>query len=131
MKRRRLLKSAFFLGLGAWLSWPLYAFVQKKRFRPPIERRISRPLKPGDIVIEPEFVLFMTGKGPVAISRTCTHLGCRINYLEQEHIFLCPCHQSRFSQQGKYLAGPARKDLETYKVSTMENGQGVVVYMPR
>ncbi len=130
MKRRNLLKNAFFWLLGASLSWPLFAFVQKKRYRPPREQRISKNLKCGEFVVEPEFVLFETGNGPVAISRTCTHLGCRINYLEDKKIFLCPCHQSRFSQQGKYISGPAKKDLGTYKVAKMEDGQGFIVYLP-
>ena len=131
MNRRDLLKAWGGLILGGGLSWPLYAFIKTKRFRPPIERRISKQIKPGDIAVEPEFVLFGTDSGPVAVSRTCTHLGCRVNYLEKEGIFLCPCHQSRFSKEGKYLSGPARKDLAHFEVKVMEDGQGLVVFLPR
>lgn len=116
--------------VGAGLSWPLFAFIQKKRYRPPREQRISRQMKPGEFIVEPEFVLFDTADGLKAISRTCPHLGCRINYLEEKRIFLCPCHQSRFSHTGRYISGPAKKDLATFKVSPMENGQGVVVNLP-
>ncbi len=130
MKRRNLLKDAFFWGLGAVLSWPLFAFVQKKRYRPPREVRISRDLKTGEFIVEPEFVLFQSEKGPLAVSRTCTHLGCRVNYLPEKKIFLCPCHQSRFSPGGRYISGPAKKDLAVYKVTPMEDGHGVTVYLP-
>jgi len=131
MNRRELLRACGMLILGGGLSWPLYSFIKTKRFRPPMERRISRQLKPGDILVEPEFELFATDNGPTAVSRTCTHLGCRINYLEKEDMFLCPCHQSRFSRDGKYLSGPAKKDLAHFKVKVMGNGQGLVVFLPR
>jgi len=124
------LKSALFWLMGAVLSWPLFSFIDRRRYRPPREQRISMKLKPGQFVVEPEFVLFQTVNGPVAVSRTCTHLGCRINYLEDEKIFLCPCHQSRFTSKGRYISGPARKDLVTFRVSPMEDGQGVTVYLP-
>lgn len=131
MKRRNLLKAGIFFGLGASLSWPLYAFIEKKRYRPPLKRRITRKLEKGDIIIEPEFVLFETSSGPIAISRTCTHLGCRVNYLKDKKLFLCPCHQSKFSNTGKYISGPAKKDLFHFPVKPLENGKGVVVFMPR
>ncbi len=130
MKRRSLFKNAFFWVVGAGLSWPLSAFILKKRYRPPREQRISQQMKPGEFIVEPEFVLFDTAHGLKAISRTCPHLGCRINYLEEKKIFLCPCHQSRFSQTGKYISGPAKRDLGSFKVSPMENGRGVIVYLP-
>ncbi len=117
--------------LGALIGIPLVAFLKSQRFRPPVERRISKILKEDEFLIEPEFVLFESSEGPVAISRTCTHLGCRVNFLEEKSIFLCPCHQSRFSRMGRYLSGPAKKDLARFKVSTIENGQGYVVYIPR
>ena len=130
MKRRSLLKNALLWLLGALVSWPLFAFIHKKRYRPPREIRISRKIRPGEFVVEPEFVLFQTESGPMAVSRTCTHLGCRINYLEEKKIFLCPCHQSRFANTGRYISGPAKKDLTRFKVTPMEDGQGFTVYLP-
>ena len=131
MKRRSLLKRWFGWFLGVILAIPLLDFLKSQRFRPPVERRISKSLKKGEFLVEPEFILFESPNGPVAISRTCTHLGCKVNFLEEKSIFLCPCHQSRFNKIGKYLSGPAKKDLARFKVSSMENGQGYVVYIPR
>ena len=130
MTRRNLVKKGLLWLLGAGLSWPFFSFILKKRYRPPREIRISRKLEPGQVMVESEFVLFQTHQGPLAVSRTCTHLGCRINYLEEEKLFLCPCHQSRFDSRGKYLSGPARKDLSIFKVLPFEDGQGVTVYLP-
>ena len=81
--------------------------------------------------MEQEFVLFQEDFGSYAVSRTCTHLGCRINYLEEKSIFLCPCHQSRFKKTGAYISGPAKKDLPRFQVKVLENGEGYVVYIPR
>ena len=43
--------------------------------------------------------------------RRCSHMGCALERNGQEHTWDCPCHGSRFSQQGRCLEGPARKDL--------------------
>jgi cytochrome b6-f complex iron-sulfur subunit len=131
MTRREVLKYAGRLGIGLLLGYPLYAFVVAKRFRPPREIRIRTTLRPGRYLMEPDFALFETDDGPLALSRHCTHLGCILNYREGEKIFLCPCHQSRFTWDGKYLSGPAKKDLVRLTVRVMEDEEGYVVEIPR
>lgn len=37
----------------------------------------------------------------------CPHLGCALKYNREEHSWDCPCHGSRFSEDGKRLDGPA------------------------
>jgi cytochrome b6-f complex iron-sulfur subunit len=78
---------------------------------------VNKVLKAGGFIIEPDFILF-DGPEPIAVSRTCTHLGCKLNYHELEGLLICPCHKSRFSRAGKRLSGPARLDLPTYEVAT-------------
>ncbi len=131
MTRRNLIKKWFLALFTFSMSLPLFSFLKSQRYRPPIEKRISKVLKPGQFLTEPEFVLFHTNKGPVAISRRCTHLGCRINYFPEKALFICPCHQSRFTKDGRYISGPAKKDLHRFKVAVLEDGQGYVVYIPR
>lgn len=41
----------------------------------------------------------------------CPHLGCALKYNPQEHSWDCPCHGSRFSEDGKVLDGPANGDI--------------------
>lgn len=41
----------------------------------------------------------------------CTHLGCALKWNAQEHSWDCPCHGSRFGQDGWVLNGPAETGL--------------------
>ncbi len=43
----------------------------------------------------------------------CPHLGCALKWNEQEHSWDCPCHGSRFSQDGKVLENPATGGLRS------------------
>jgi menaquinol-cytochrome c reductase iron-sulfur subunit len=50
-----------------------------------------------------------------AFGPQCTHLGCAYHWDESKNEFLCPCHTSLFSIEGKVLAGPARRPLDRYE----------------
>lgn len=49
-----------------------------------------------------------------ALSLTCTHQGCTVQANAEG--FQCPCHGATYSNQGKVLSGPARRDLDRYQV---------------
>ena len=40
----------------------------------------------------------------------CPHLGCALKYNKQEHSWDCPCHGSRFTENGKLIDNPATDD---------------------
>ena len=42
----------------------------------------------------------------------CPHLGCALKWNRQEHTWDCPCHGSRFSEDGTLLDNPATGDLK-------------------
>ena len=44
------------------------------------------------------------------LSLRCPHAGCLVK--EKNNEFVCPCHGSRFSLEGKVLEGPAETDLK-------------------
>ena len=44
--------------------------------------------------------------------RRCPHPGCALKRNPQEHTWDCPCHSSRFTQDGKRVDGPATGDLK-------------------
>ncbi len=58
--------------------------------------------------------------GFLAISRTCTHLGCSVPWMEKEMKFACPCHGSAFDITGNVLEAPAPRALDIYPI-TIEN----------
>jgi cytochrome b6-f complex iron-sulfur subunit len=61
------------------------------------------------------------GNKIAAISTTCTHLGCIVGISDTG--FACPCHGSRFDQDGTVTGGPAPKPLPWYKVTLAPNGE--------
>jgi Rieske Fe-S protein len=85
-----------------------------------VKRRGSRPLEElapgeGDIVDhDGETVAgYRYDDGRLmAVSPTCTHLGCRVAWNEVERSWDCPCHGSRFAPDGTVIEGPAVTDLE-------------------
>ena len=40
----------------------------------------------------------------------CPHMGCALKYNKAEHSWDCPCHGSRFREDGKLIEGPATDD---------------------
>ena len=65
-------------------------------------------------------VIFNKDGELVAQSLVCTHLGCTV--AESVTGFDCPCHGSRFDENGNVLAGPAQKPLKTLRVEILEGG---------
>ena len=55
-----------------------------------------------------------------AISTTCTHLGCIVSVADTG--FACPCHGSRYDQDGTVTGGPAPRPLPWFKISLQPNG---------
>jgi len=69
-------------------------------------------------------MIFADADGLFAISSVCTHLGCIVNLTEWG--FLCPCHGSKYTPDGKVIAGPAPRPLEWHEISQEVDGTLVV-----
>ena len=61
------------------------------------------------------------GNQVAVISTTCTHLGCIVGVADTG--FACPCHGSRYDQDGNVTGGPAPKALPWYQVKLAPNGE--------
>jgi menaquinol-cytochrome c reductase iron-sulfur subunit len=68
------------------------------------------------------WVVKMDDQSVVAFAPNCTHLACAYHWDAQQNNFVCPCHASVFSVDGKVLAGPAPRPLDRY-ASRVENGK--------
>lgn len=66
---------------------------------------------------EGSFYLVLLGSGGfLAVSRECTHLGCTVPWIDDEHRFVCPCHSSSFDIRGDVIKAPAPRALDLYEV---------------
>jgi len=52
--------------------------------------------------------------GICAFGPQCTHLGCAHHWDETKTQFVCPCHNSLFSIDGKVAYGPAPRPLDRF-----------------
>ena len=57
----------------------------------------------------------------IAFAPQCTHLGCAYHWDDPNKQFICPCHTSVFSVDGKVLSGPAPRPLDRYDVKIEKN----------
>lgn len=51
-----------------------------------------------------------------ALSATCTHLNCTVQYRADLKTIWCACHNGMYDLAGHNLAGPPPRPLESYKV---------------
>ncbi len=55
-------------------------------------------------------------------STICPHLGCSYDWQPAKKQFVCPCHSSVFSVDGKVVSGPSPRGLDTLPLK-IENGK--------
>lgn len=68
------------------------------------------------------WVVRMDDQHVVAYTPQCTHLGCAYHWDDQQKNFVCPCHASVFSIDGKVLSGPAPRPLDRY-ITRVDSGK--------
>ena len=68
---------------------------------------------PSRTVLHPQLVLnaFESTVGLLTpTAPRCPHLGCALKYNKAEHTWDCPCHGSRFTENGELIDNPATDD---------------------
>ena len=113
-----------FYALGAIiLAYPAFSFMTFRRNRK--KTIVFHPDEQTSIVnFKKGVFLLRQGSENYALSDRCTHLGCSLNYDPVSRKFRCPCHGSVFDVSGKWLSGPAKKDL--YRVPMTKKASGDV-----
>lgn len=120
--RRTLLKNTVkflpLVGVGAF-TYPLFKFTQFQE-----SEKISFAISLKDIdkpIVKINKVLIQKIDDEIIVfDAHCTHMGCVLNIDEKKQHFVCPCHSSEFSFDGKRLKGPAQRDLDIIS-SKIEN----------
>lgn len=121
MKRRKFLRVMLtVLGSVSFASfaYPLVRFlappsgeISEKRL---VIARSEIPLGTSKSVVynkKPVIIVNRPGKGFVALSKVCTHLGCLVEYDRDKGRLLCPCHAGSYDLEGNVLSGPPPRPL--------------------
>ncbi len=74
--------------------------------------------------VEDILVVHWTDGRWAAMSDTCTHAGCPVEF--DGSVVGCPCHGSEFNIDGSVLRGPARTPLRSYPVTVDGNNNLVI-----
>jgi Rieske Fe-S protein len=123
-------RSLFTLLGSLALSYPLLRFIGFKVPKKPLRVDVHKSAPANGVLIMQDFILFDRNGECWALSRKCTHLGCKLNYLEEIDILECPCHQSKFNSiSGAVLEGPAKRSLHFFPVEIREKDPRYVVTM--
>jgi Rieske Fe-S protein len=127
-RKRDFLK--YFLGGGviAWAAsvlYPLLAYL-----KPPVQPEVEvSSVRVGklDEIAKDSGTIVRFGSKPVllvrgpdgelhAVSATCTHLDCTVQYRADLGVIWCACHNGKFDVSGRNIAGPPPRALEEYRV---------------
>jgi len=65
-----------------------------------------------------KFFLVRQGTEFKALYQVCTHLGCLLRHTENG--FSCPCHGSRYAEDGTLISSPASRDLDEFATEVVE-----------
>lgn len=114
------------LGLGGLLRYLDYQVYPSPPQDFDLGSESNFPLGSRTVLPEVPAILLHTANGYSAISLTCTHLGCTV---EQEvDGYACPCHGSRFGENGQVERGPAKDPLPSFRVEITDDGN-LVLYV--
>ncbi len=80
--------------------------------------------------------LSRTAKAPdtiTALSATCPHLGCAVDFDPANNRFECPCHKSGFAVDGEKLFGPSLRGLDSlpWKINDKAGSKEILVEFER
>jgi menaquinol-cytochrome c reductase iron-sulfur subunit len=98
-------------------AWVDAGDVSKLDLKAPVEVIFRRNRVDGWKIISEKSTAWIAKQADgkvVAFGPQCTHLGCAYHWDENKSGFICPCHSSIFSVDGKVLAGPAPRPLDRY-----------------
>jgi cytochrome b6-f complex iron-sulfur subunit len=135
MKRRRFLN--FLLTLLGLATVGSIVYPLGRYLAPPKEKGKSKQisLKTSDIPSGeakdiafagiPTMVINRPGKGFVALSRVCTHLGCLVDYDKARSRIFCPCHAAVFDLEGNVVSGPPPRPLQRFPLRV--EGESIVI----
>ena len=86
----------------------------------------SYPLDSVTLDVNSGIYVIHSKEGFFSLSAVCTHLGCLTAWKPELGIIACPCHGSKFNQNGEKLEGPAPKPLPWKRMWLSDDGDLMV-----
>jgi Rieske Fe-S protein len=78
----------------------------------------------GTVKVSDEMMLIRNSESTfLAVRTVCTHKGCDVEL--EGNKFVCPCHGSEYTLEGKVTEGPAKEDLKTFE-TIFDSDKGTV-----
>jgi menaquinol-cytochrome c reductase iron-sulfur subunit len=87
-------------------------------FKAKVERQTGWIIDEDEITV---YLLTDDGRDYVAMSNICTHLGCRVRWIDDQGQFFCPCHNAIFDKDGSVVEGPPPRPLDQFEVKVENN----------
>jgi cytochrome b6-f complex iron-sulfur subunit len=136
--RRKLVNRLLGGSFGALVAWILYPVA---RFLEPVEvaeaatNQVDAGLANDPELLAKSFKIVPFGNEPVilvragegdyrALSATCTHLDCIVEYRPDRGLVWCNCHNGQFDLTGQVVGGPPPRPLRQYRVHVVEGAAG-------
>ena len=95
----------------------------------PIARILAVPSRDGWYRARTRQTVFLvrTGERSVrALSATCTHLGCQVQWDGEGKKFRCPCHGGAYDLEGRVVEGPPPRPLASIEAQIDDSGSVLV-----
>jgi len=105
-------------------EWIRLGAISKVELNTPTLFKTVVKTKTGWVSEENEFsayVLTDNGRDFTVMSNVCTHLGCRVRWINDQDSFFCPCHNAAFARDGSVQDGPPPRPLDRFE-SMVEDG---------
>jgi cytochrome b6-f complex iron-sulfur subunit len=138
-RSRRNFIDTVILGWGIILLAPIVYGIARYIIPPKLREKILESMQIGKISDVPydgakivkfnktPIVLVHNKEGQIkAFSAICTHLGCLVEYRNEDKKIHCNCHGSVFDLEGKNIGGPAPRPLQPFRVELKEDN--VIVF---
>jgi len=139
--RRRVI--AFFLGGGLLATFASFIYPVLRYLFPPVVADLG-----GDEVVAAKLTELKPNSGKIfrfgsrpgllimnsdgtyrALSATCTHLGCTVQYRSDLREIWCACHNGIYDLNGRNVSGPPPRPLDVFDVHL--RGDDIVVSRKR
>lgn len=136
--RRSFFNRLFQTVMGLWgvaFITVVISYVKTPRESTGIDEKVSRvgplsemPIGSARFIANerlPFWLIRTSSEELIALSATCTHLRCILQWDKDSGHLICPCHAGAFDLNGNVVAGPPPRPLQSLKVDT----RGGIVYV--